>query len=74
MALTGFLEKKTQSFVEELWTLLADAQSNPTGISTVFLEKKKSEILKRSQGEGKERKDTAQKRRWEVSPPRRPGM
>jgi serine/arginine repetitive matrix protein 1 len=49
MALVGFLEKKTKIFVEELWTLLADAQSNPMGIPSAFLEKKKSEMAKRNE-------------------------
>lgn len=49
MALVGFLEKKTLSFVKDLWVLLADAQSNPTGVPSVILEKKKSEIQKRNE-------------------------
>jgi hypothetical protein len=47
MALTGFLEKKTGEFVEELWNLLVDAQSNPYGIPAVFLERKKEEMMMR---------------------------
>jgi serine/arginine repetitive matrix protein 1 len=45
--ITGFLEKKAPEFMEELWTLLCDAQEQPSGIPSVFLEKKKEEILKR---------------------------
>jgi len=44
--LTGFLEKQAMGFVEELWTLLADAQESQTGIPTIFLERKKAEILR----------------------------
>lgn len=46
---TGFLEKQAASFVEELWTLLVDAQSQPSGIPSVFLQRKKEEILSRQQ-------------------------
>ena len=42
--LTGFLEKQAGLFVEELWTLLVDAQKNEHGIPSVFLEKKKQEL------------------------------
>eukprot|EP00126_Sphaerothecum_destruens_P005180 Sdes_comp18619_c0_seq1m8796 len=42
--LTGFLEKMTSSFVADLWNLLLDAQSSPTGIPTQMLEQKKREI------------------------------
>ena len=31
MDITGFLEKKASPFVAELWTLLLDASSQPTG-------------------------------------------
>lgn len=48
MALVGFLDKKTEEFVRELWALLADAQSNATGVPTVFLDKKKNEIEQRA--------------------------
>ena len=46
---TGFLEKGAGSFVEELWTLLVDAQSQPNGIPEAFIRKKKEEILRRQQ-------------------------
>ena len=46
---TGFLEKKAGAFVEELWILLVDAQSQPNGIPEAFIRKKKEEILKRQQ-------------------------
>ena len=42
--ITGFLEKQSQPFVEELWTLLVDAQSNPHGIPQAFVEKKKRQL------------------------------
>jgi len=41
---TGFLEKQSAMFVEELWTLMVDAQSNGFGIPTAFIEKKKGEL------------------------------
>lgn len=44
---TGFLEKQAQAFVEELWTLLVDAQDQPSGIPSVFIQQKKDEILSR---------------------------
>jgi len=44
--LTGFLEKSAMHFVAELWALLLDAQTSPTGIPSVFLERKKQEIIK----------------------------
>jgi serine/arginine repetitive matrix protein 1 len=49
--ITGFLEKKSGAFMEELWTLLCDAQTQPAGIPSVFLEKKKEEILRRQQAQ-----------------------
>lgn len=42
--ITGFLEKKSPVFVEELWTLLTDAQQQKHGIPTAFIEKKKAEL------------------------------
>ncbi|UIZ24340.1 hypothetical protein KXD40_008501 [Peronospora effusa] len=44
MALTGFLEKQAGTFMEELWQLLLSAQSNPTGIPSSILDKKKREM------------------------------
>ena len=44
---TGFLEKQSGAFVAELWALMVDAQEQPTGIPSVFLQKKKEEILQR---------------------------
>lgn len=45
LGVTGFLEKKTPSFMEELWTLLVDAQNNqPSGIPSIFINRKKEEI------------------------------
>ncbi len=46
---TGFLEKQAQSFVEELWTLLVDAQTQPSGIPSIFIQQKKEEIINREQ-------------------------
>lgn len=47
ISLTPFLDKSTSKFMEELWGLLIDAQSQPSGIPSKFLEKKKEEILQR---------------------------
>ncbi|EGZ22305.1 hypothetical protein PHYSODRAFT_330130 [Phytophthora sojae] len=44
VALTGFLEKQAGQFTEELWTLLLSAQSNPTGIPSAILDRKKQEM------------------------------
>ena len=46
---TGFLEKGAGAFVEELWTLLVDAQKQANGIPEAFIRKKKEEILRRQQ-------------------------
>jgi len=44
LQLTGFLEKKAGQFVQELWTLLVDAQSSVGGIPSAFLEQKKEQM------------------------------
>lgn len=46
---TGFLEKQAGAFVEELWTYLVDAQTQPNGIPSAFIQKKKQEILSRQE-------------------------
>lgn len=48
---TGFLGKKSKAFVEELWTLLVDAQSQPQGIPSIFIQHKREELLSRQQQE-----------------------
>lgn len=45
LQLTGFLEKSTGAFMEELWGLLIDAQSSLGGIPSVFLQDKKQELV-----------------------------
>ena len=47
LEVTGFLEKQSGVFVQELWSLLADAQNQSTGIPAAFLKKKQDEILQR---------------------------
>jgi serine/arginine repetitive matrix protein 1 len=42
--ITPFLERNSGPFMTELWALLLDAQSNPGGIPTVLLERKKAEM------------------------------
>ena len=49
--ITGFLEKKGGEFVEELWNLLLDASSQPSGIPYVFIQKKKEELEKQKKEE-----------------------
>ena len=43
-SLTGFLEKDTPSFCQELWNLMLDAQSNPQGVPKALLDAKKEEL------------------------------
>ena len=77
MELTGFLEKKTKQFMDELWTLLVDAQSQPSGIPLAFIQQKKAEILKRQErknvvdrGSGGGRNDTSRiQSKFSASPP-----
>lgn len=45
--ITGFLDKKAGPFCAELWSLLVDAQSNPHGIPTKFIQQKREEIINR---------------------------
>ena len=49
ISLTGFLGKNAAIFMQEFWSLLVDAQSNSFGIPTAFLEKKKQELLQKTQ-------------------------
>lgn len=43
--LTGFLEKDTPAFCQELWKLCLSAQSNPQGVPKELLEAKKLELI-----------------------------
>ena len=43
--ITGFLEKQTPKFVEELWTLLVEAQANKHGIPQQFVDSKKQQLV-----------------------------
>jgi serine/arginine repetitive matrix protein 1 len=56
VALTGFLEKQAGAFMEELWLLLLSAQSNPTGIPSAILDKKKQEMQSIAQEKDKLKK------------------
>lgn len=47
LSLTDMLERDTANFVEELWTLLVDAQSQPLGIPSALLAASKAEIDER---------------------------
>jgi len=46
--LTGFLEKNTSSFCNELWNLLISAANNPSGIPQKFLDEKAAEMQERN--------------------------
>lgn len=50
LQLTGFLEKSTGTFMEELWGLLVDAQNSLGGIPSAFLQDKKQEMLQAKVG------------------------
>ncbi|CEQ39156.1 SPOSA6832_00673, partial [Sporobolomyces salmonicolor] len=58
--LTGFLEKKTPTFMESLWTLLLSAQSNPLRVPTELLEEKKREMRERETQEAIKRRQAEQ--------------
>ncbi|EKU20303.1 serine/arginine repetitive matrix protein 1 [Nannochloropsis gaditana CCMP526] len=52
---TEFIGKnKASTFVTELWALLVDAQRNPSGIPTAFIEAKKKELAERTRKEEEE--------------------
>ncbi|CAM9238917.1 unnamed protein product, partial [Phaeothamnion confervicola] len=53
LQMTVFLEKATGSFMEELWTLLLDAQASRGGIPSAFLEQKKRELAALREAEQK---------------------
>ncbi|CAM9101320.1 unnamed protein product [Choristocarpus tenellus] len=67
LQLTGFLEKSTSTFMEELWGLLVDAQNSLGGIPSAFLQDKKQEMLKAKASEAgrKEQEVELQKRMTE---------
>ena len=44
--LTGFLTKDTPEFMNALWKLLLEAQSDVTGVPRTFVEQKKEEMRK----------------------------
>jgi len=45
LQLTGFLDKDTTKFCQELWSLLLSAQENPQGVPKELLEAKKLELI-----------------------------
>ncbi|CAM9239543.1 unnamed protein product, partial [Laminaria digitata] len=57
LQLTGFLEKSTGMFMEELWGLLVDAQSSLGGIPSAFLQDKKQEIIQAKEEESKKEEE-----------------
>jgi serine/arginine repetitive matrix protein 1 len=46
LSVTAFLDKKAKTFVEELWTLLVDAQNQATGVPSSIIFKKTIEAIK----------------------------
>eukprot|EP00752_Nemacystus_decipiens_P004054 g3712.t1 len=57
LQLTGFLEKSTGMFMEELWGLLVDAQSSLGGIPSAFLQDKKDEMAQAKEEELKKEEE-----------------
>lgn len=57
LQLTGFLEKSTGMFMEELWGLLVDAQSSLGGIPSAFLQDKKQEMIQAKEEESKKEEE-----------------
>ena len=56
--LAGFLgEKEAANFATELWTMMLDAQTSPSGIPKVLVEKKKEEMRKQREQQQKNRRD-----------------
>ncbi|KAJ1966266.1 hypothetical protein GGI12_000171, partial [Dipsacomyces acuminosporus] len=49
--LTGFLESKTQEFMQNLWSVLLEAQSSQTGVPESFIKDKVEEIKRRKEGD-----------------------
>lgn len=47
--LTGFLEDKAMTFMQELWKLLLVSQQSEGGIAPDFIQAKKAELLKRKE-------------------------
>lgn len=48
--LTGFLDKDTPKFCEDLWSLCLSAQENPQGVPKELLEAKKIELMQEKVG------------------------
>lgn len=49
ISLLGFLEKQTEPFMTELWSLLLSAQASPVKVPAIFIEQKKQEMAKRQE-------------------------
>lgn len=48
-AITGFLDNKTYTFMQDFWKLLISAQKTPDGIPRELIEEKKQEIIQQTQ-------------------------
>ncbi|GAB9467722.1 putative Serine/arginine repetitive matrix protein [Globisporangium polare] len=66
ISITGFLEKDTAAFTQELWELLLSAQAHATGIPMQLLEKKKQE-LEQLASEKEKLRQVLEKKRQETS-------
>lgn len=49
ISLLGFLDKQTEPFMKELWSLLLSAQESPLRVPALLLEQKKEEMRKRQE-------------------------
>ena len=51
--LTGFLTDSTPAFMLALWSLLIEAQDSPAGIPRSFVEEKKEEMRRATEGDSR---------------------
>lgn len=57
--LTGFLESKTQVFMEKLWSVLLEAQGSSSGVPPSFVKDKMDEMKRKREDQAKMRADIA---------------
>ena len=60
--ITGFMEKHTSKFMQELWSLLLSAQKNVSGIPQLFLDEKAAEARARMEEAERIRAEVMKKR------------
>lgn len=61
--LTGFLTANTPAFMQDLWSLLLEAQESPAGVPQRFIEEKKAEMRNARQGDTRALEDNDRRRR-----------